>query len=196
MQEKKSKKVLIGCEESQTVCMAFRNLGFDAYSCDLKKCSGGYPSYHIQGDIYEAIKMNDWDFIGLHPDCTKITFAGNRHYAKGCAKYHLRVGAVEWTIQLWKYVCSVTNFAYMENPFGALNVDSRLSKPQIIHPYYFGDSFQKQTCIWLHGLPKLLHNDRPNLFDTVVTHVSRGGNESRAVGKGFAKMVMGHLYLQ
>lgn len=27
--------VLIACEESQTVCVAFRKLGFNAYSCDF-----------------------------------------------------------------------------------------------------------------------------------------------------------------
>ena len=33
-------KVLIACEESQTVCKAFRARGHEAYSCDLKECSG------------------------------------------------------------------------------------------------------------------------------------------------------------
>lgn len=39
--------VLIACEESQRVCMAFREKGFDAYSNDLVKCSGGHPEWHI-----------------------------------------------------------------------------------------------------------------------------------------------------
>lgn len=34
-------KILIACEESQEVCRAFRELGFEAYSCDLQECSGG-----------------------------------------------------------------------------------------------------------------------------------------------------------
>lgn len=29
-------RVLIACEESQTECMAFRSLGHEAYSCDIK----------------------------------------------------------------------------------------------------------------------------------------------------------------
>lgn len=33
-------KVLVACEESQTVCKAFRDLGHEAYSCDIKKPSG------------------------------------------------------------------------------------------------------------------------------------------------------------
>lgn len=40
-------KVLIACEESQEVCKAFREKGHEAYSCDLQKCSGGHPEWHI-----------------------------------------------------------------------------------------------------------------------------------------------------
>ena len=32
---KMTHKVLIACEESQTVCKAFRARGFEAYSCDI-----------------------------------------------------------------------------------------------------------------------------------------------------------------
>lgn len=48
-------RVLIGCEESQAVCKAFREQGHEAYSCDLKPCSGGHPEWHLQMDIYQAI---------------------------------------------------------------------------------------------------------------------------------------------
>ncbi len=44
------KKVLIACEESQTVCKAFRKRGFEAYSCDIIEPSGGHPEWHIQED--------------------------------------------------------------------------------------------------------------------------------------------------
>ena len=36
--------ILIACEESQRETIAFRNLGFNAYSCDLQMCSG-YAQY-------------------------------------------------------------------------------------------------------------------------------------------------------
>lgn len=44
-------KVLVACEESQTVCKAFRERGHEAYSCDILPCSGGHPEWHIQGDV-------------------------------------------------------------------------------------------------------------------------------------------------
>lgn len=38
-----SKKLLVACEESQTVCAAFRAVGWEAYSCDIQWCSGAHP---------------------------------------------------------------------------------------------------------------------------------------------------------
>ena len=46
-------KVLIACEESQRVCIAFRGRGHEAYSCDIQDCSGGHPEWHIKGDAAE-----------------------------------------------------------------------------------------------------------------------------------------------
>lgn len=50
-------KVLIACEESQTVCMAFRERGHEAYSCDIQEPSGGHPEQHILGDAMEQLKQ-------------------------------------------------------------------------------------------------------------------------------------------
>ena len=49
-------KVLIACEESQTVCKAFRERGHEAYSCDIQEPSGGHPEWHILGDALKAIE--------------------------------------------------------------------------------------------------------------------------------------------
>lgn len=43
-------KVLVACEESQRVCVAFRERGHEAYSCDIQEPSGGHPEWHILGD--------------------------------------------------------------------------------------------------------------------------------------------------
>lgn len=179
-------KILVGCEESQAVCKAFRAKGHEAYSCDLKPCSGGYPEWHFQMDVFEAIKLKDWDFIGLHPVCTKMTLSGNRTYGKGKSRNFERVESVEWTISLWQYACKMADMVYMENPMGAMNGDKRLPKPQIIHPYYFGDEFQKTTCLWLHNLPYLIHNKQDNLFGS-KTHVYRGDMVVAKSGKVMAK---------
>ncbi len=166
--------ILIGFEESQAVCKAFRTLGYEAYSCDIKKCSGGHPEWHLQMDIMEAMELKDWFFIGLHPECTTLTVAGNRTYAYGMPKHEERLKQLDWTIALWNKAIANSSYTYLENPMGMLNSDRRMPKPQIVQPFYFGDPFQKTTCIWLNNLPHLYHNATPNLFDPHVTHVDNG----------------------
>ena len=38
--------VLVACEESQRVCIAFRERGHNAFSCDIEPCSGGSKDAH------------------------------------------------------------------------------------------------------------------------------------------------------
>ena len=39
--------VLVACEESQRVCVAFRERGHRAFSCDIEPCSGEHKEWHI-----------------------------------------------------------------------------------------------------------------------------------------------------
>jgi len=72
-----TKRVLIACEESQTVCKAFRAKGFEAYSCDIQDCSGGHPEWHLKGDVLQHLDKG-WDLIIAHPPCTYLSKAGAR----------------------------------------------------------------------------------------------------------------------
>jgi len=69
--------VLVGCEESQVVMKALREIGHNAKSCDLQECSGGEPEHHYQMDIFKAIDLQKWDLIILHPPCTAMAVSGN-----------------------------------------------------------------------------------------------------------------------
>jgi len=73
-------KILVACEESQTVTIAFRKLGHEAYSCDIEPCSGSHPEWHIQQDVTEFLKA-PWDMIIAFPPCTYLTSAGTRHFS-------------------------------------------------------------------------------------------------------------------
>ena len=53
-------KVLVACEESQRVCIAFRERGHEAYSCDIIECSGGHPEWHIMQDVLPLHIKNDY----------------------------------------------------------------------------------------------------------------------------------------
>lgn len=150
MRQAKDIKILIACEESQTIATAFRKLGFQAYSCDLKECSGGHPEYHIQGDCLDIINRMKFDLIIAHPPCTYLSVAGARWFSNPERK-PLQEEAVEFFLQFTRLEC---DHVAIENPIGIMS--TRFRKPdQIIQPFQFGDSFRKSTCLWLKGLPKL-----------------------------------------
>ena len=88
-------KLLVCCEESQRVCMAFRERGWEAYNCDIEPCSGGHPEWHIQQDVLSLINgdcefntvngehhviKGEWDLLICHPPCTYLTLAGNKWF--------------------------------------------------------------------------------------------------------------------
>jgi hypothetical protein len=148
-------KILIACEESQRVCEAFRKKGHEAYSCDILPCSGGHPEWHIQGDVLEHLNEN-WDMMIAHPPCTYLSNAGARFlYPKGILNQErLEKGneAKEFFLKLLnapiKKIC-------VENPIQS-KIFGIEPYTQIIQPYYFGEPYQKKTCLWLKGLPDLL----------------------------------------
>lgn len=150
-------KVLVACEESQTVCKAFRERGHEAYSCDIQESSGGHPEWHIQGDALKAIDGQQWDLIIAHPPCTYLTVTGNRWYNverygdKAIQRYRLQEEAIKFFMAIAEADCE---HIAIENPVGIMSSRWRKSD-QIIEPWQFGDPYEKKTCLWLKGVPKL-----------------------------------------
>lgn len=151
-------RILVACEESQTVTIEFRKKGHEAYSCDIEPCSGGHPEWHLQQDVIPLLKEK-WDMIIAFPPCTYLTSAGTRHYSLKCnteekvkARIEQREKAIEFFLLFANADCSKIA---IENPVGYMNTHWRKAD-QIVHPYYFGDNAQKRTCLWLKGLPKLI----------------------------------------
>jgi len=151
-------KVLIGCEFSQVITKAFRERGHEAYSCDLLATEGN-PDWHIQGDVLKHLDEN-WDLAIFHPECTYLTVSGNRwmkpEYQKRFPdRLQQRKQAIDFFMKL---VNAPIPKITIENPIGIMSTVFR--KPdQIIHPYHFGFPQSKATCLWLKGLPKLVHTD-------------------------------------
>lgn len=144
--------ILIACEESQTVCKAFRALGHNAYSCDIQPCSGDQPEWHICDDV-KAHLHRGWDLMIGHPPCTHLAVSGARWFKDGSKPLHLQDEAMEFFMDLWH---APINHICLENPISVIS--SRFRKPnQIIHPWQFGHAEQKATCLWLKNLPKLKH---------------------------------------
>lgn len=153
--------VIVGCEESQAVTIALRKLGHNAFSCDLLECSGGHPEWHLQMDVFEAIKSRKWDLLIGFPPCTYLTVSANKWYKDqpprksgalvGAERRQAREKAVKFFMAM---VNADIPMIAVENPIGIMS--TRYRKPdQIIQPWMFGHGETKATCLWLKGLPQL-----------------------------------------
>ncbi len=155
-------RVLIACEESQAVTKEFRNLGIEAFSCDLLPCSGGHPEWHFQCDVAEQLKR-DWDMIIAFPPCTHLASSGAAWFEQKRKDGRQGV-AIDFFMMFAYHPCELKA---IENPVGIMSTIYR--KPdQIIQPYQFGDSFSKKTCLWLYGLPKLAPTELVSPGEKVV----------------------------
>lgn len=172
--------ILVACEESQTVCLAFRAKGHTAFSCDIIDCSGGHPEYHIMGDVLPLLNGNctfktcdgithtitgKWDMILAFPPCTHLAVSGARHFQKKREDGRQR-DAIEFFVEFLKADC---DRIAIENPIGIISGDYikqwfpdlvdkynlPVKQSQIIQPYEFGHNAKKSTCLWLKGLPLL-----------------------------------------
>lgn len=149
-------KILVACEESQVVTKAFRAKGHEAYSCDLQECSGGYPEWHIQGDVLKIIDEG-WDMMIAHPPCTYLSNAGAVHlYPKGVLNNERYVKGMEGKDFFMKLLESKIAKICIENPLPS-SVYQLPKHNQVIQPYQFGHALQKRTYLWLKNLPPLMY---------------------------------------
>ena len=165
-------KVLVACEESQAVTIAFRERGHEAYSCDILPCSGGHPEWHIQDDVLKH--LTGWDLIIAHPPCTYLTVTGNKwmlpeYEIRFPNRKKQREEAIKFFMKIVHLPC---NKIAIENPVGIMSTEYK-PPDQIIQPYYFGDEAQKATCLWLKNVHPLFHCAEDDLFFK-KTHVGKG----------------------
>ena len=143
-------KILVACEESQAVTIAFRKRGFEAYSCDLEPCSGGHPEWHIQDDVLNVIESRIWGCMIAFPPCTHLAVSGARWF-KEKREDGRQQEAINFFMSL---VNAPIDHIGIENPIGIMSTEYR--KPnQIIQPWQFGHGETKATCLWLENLPLL-----------------------------------------
>ena len=182
--------ILIACEESQRVCIAFREKGHIAFSCDILPCSGGHPEWHILGDVLPLLNGNcdfvtmdgvkhridgKWDLIIAFPPCTHLAVSGAAWFEKKRADGRQKDG-IEFFAKFLNADC---DRIAIENPVGIISGDYipkwfpelavkygfPIKPTQKIHPWMFGDNFSKTTCLWIKGLPALtpLITEQPEL---------------------------------
>ena len=177
-------KILVACEESQRVCIEFRRLGHEAYSCDIEDCSGGHPEWHIKQDVLPLLNGNcifetcdgtlhsivgKWDMLIAFPPCTHLAVSGARWFPEKQKDFRQQKACIFFM----HFVLADCDRIAIENPIGIMSTCYR--KPdQIIHPYMFGDPVRKATCLWLKGLNPLepTNEVEPEIIDDGKTTYS------------------------
>lgn len=158
-------RVLIGCEFSGIVRRAFRNLGHDAWSCDLLPAEDG-GGFHYQRSVLEVLDFG-WDLAIFHPPCTHLAVSGAR-WMKSKGDLVDKALYFVWTL----LHTSIPRVA-LENPISIIS--SRIRKPdQIIQPWQFGHGETKATCLWLKNLPPLKPTNIVSGRNPRVHHASPG----------------------
>ena len=149
-------KVLVACEESQTVCKAFRALGIEAYSCDLQECSGGHPEWHIQDDAVKEAYSGKYDMMIAHPPCTYMSKAGARwmYPTAGNLSQERFELAMEAKDMFLKLLNAPIKYIAVENPV-PLKVVGLPKHSQAVQPYEYGHEYSKKTLLWLKNLPQI-----------------------------------------
>lgn len=174
-------KILVACEESQTVTTKLRELGHEAYSCDIIDHSGNNDEWHIKEDVLPLLNgycefktvdgdnhvlNNKWDMIIAFPPCTHLAVSGAAHFEKKRNDGRQKE-AIEFFMRFLNADCDKI---VVENPIGIISGDYigkhfpdlqekynfPIKPSQIIHPWMFGDNQPKSTCLWIKGLNNLV----------------------------------------
>lgn len=145
-------RLLVACEESGVVTEAFRNVGIEAFSCDVKPTSGNLPQFHIQADVLSVLNEG-WDAMIAFPPCTHLAASGARYFAAKRADGRQQ-RAIDFFLSLAN--ADIPRIA-VENPVGIM---SSVWRPpdQCFQPWMFGHDASKKTCLWLKNLPPLEHD--------------------------------------
>lgn len=190
------KTLLVACEESQRVTVAFRARGWKAFSCDIQKPSGGHPEWHITGDCLPLLNGDctfhtmdgvehridgRWDMLIAHPPCTHLAVSGARWFTEGKKPLSLKFEAAAFFM---KFAEADVDRIAIENPVCIMSTLYR--KPdQIIHPWMFGHTEQKKTSLWLKNLPKLQATD--DVYEKMMKLPERDRTRIWRLGGGHAK---------
>lgn len=148
-------RVLCACEESQRVCISFRERGHVAFSADLQDCSGGHPEWHIRGDVIPLLS-DCWDMIIAFPPCTYLSKVGAPLLFPGgnvdLDRLEKQRKAVSFFYKIWN---APAEKICIENPvpFRSAGLPPESCR---INPWEFGEPYTKRTYLWLKGLPVLM----------------------------------------
>lgn len=184
--------ILIACEESQRECIAFRNRGFNAYSCDIQRCKH-YPEFHICGDVTPFLDgishfqtqdgkrhvLKKWHVIIAHPPCTYLCKMSSvwmvQHGILNEERYKKMLMAREF---FFRCLEAKAQFVAVENPRPMAR--AQLPRPNAqVSPHNFGNKYSKATYYWLRNLPPLMYGVQLANHPKSFCNSSRGKYRSR-----------------
>ena len=172
-------KVLVAWEESQAGCKAFRELGHEAYSCDIQECSGGHPEWHIHGDVLKILNpypiqvakddirmgiefytnygqkvhtiWGKWDMIIAFPPCTDLAVSGARYFEKKRNDGRQRK-SIEFFCQFLNADCDKI---VIENPVNIISGDYvKKWYPELAEKYNLPRKPTQTVHPWMFGHPE------------------------------------------
>lgn len=185
--------ILVACEESQAVAGAFRERGFNAFSCDMQRCRpAGKPQWHIMGDVTpflagrtefttqdgEIHHLDKWHMIIAHPPCTYLCRLSGCQLKKHGVINQDRLKKMGQARRFF-YTClrAKAQFVAVENPV-PLKLAALPKATTYVQPSWYGHKYTKKTLLWLKNLPPLMPSiEYPN--PKCYVHCSRGKYRAR-----------------
>lgn len=171
MRVMKMLNVLIACEESQAECIAWRELGHNAFSCDIQPCRrNSHPEWHIWGDVTSLLEgrskfqtmdgkwhnLAKWDLIIAHPPCTYLCKVSSvRMVINGEIQQDRYQKMLEGREFFMKCLNAQAKYVAVENPLPMAR--AKLPPPSCYAcPSWFGVKYTKKTLYWLKNLPPIM----------------------------------------
>ncbi len=185
----KKMKVVVVCEREGKLRSRLRELGHDAWSCDLEPAADGSP-FHFQDDALKVIGKQQWDLMVAHPPCTHLSLSGARwcadHWVKnknkgdwwwdGTEKRRLRKLALIFFRKLLEF--KKIPRRVLENPMSIASTHIA-PKDQVIHPWQFGHGETKETWLWLRGVQPLAPTGIVEGRENIVFNMTPSPERSR-----------------
>lgn len=185
--------VLIACEESQVECIAFRAAGFNAFSCDVQRCFGKHPEWHIHGDVTPFLQgatnfvtadglehsIDKWHLVIAHPPCTYLCRVSSVHMVINGKLQQERLEKMQQAAIFFRQCLDAqADFVAVENPIPMRRAG--LPRPTCyVEPWWYGHPWSKKTLYWLRNLPPLMPGCAASRYKEFV-HAHRGKYRSRS----------------
>lgn len=187
--------VLIGCECSQVETIAMRNLGIEAYSCDIKPCYGGHPEWHIRVDLRLILRPDayfwtddgeyhsvHWDLLIAHPPCTYLSRVGPLFkYDPDSIEFRERFDlGLQARSFFMDCLYSPIEHVVVENPT-PFRIFKLPKWSQTVQSWHYGDATSKCSRLWLRNVRPLF----PECFTVPIDSWTHSHSSQRKRSQGF-----------